>query len=160
MKVFGERLMLREIPDEDKFEGGIFVPKNTKYPYSFCEVVAIGNGKLAESQSNCPPDIAVGDTIFTQISPQLVHASGYLLDGKRCQTFPTTEAMSKVEPVYKQMRGWSGDVSSARTMDELPHEARNYIDMLELLIGVPITLVSVGAEREAMINRKPKIRRL
>lgn len=84
----------------------------------------------------------------------------YLLDGKRCQTFPTTEAMSKVEPVYKQMRGWSGDVSSARTMDELPHEVRNYIDELEQLVEVPITLVSVGAEREAMVNRSPKIRRL
>jgi co-chaperonin GroES (HSP10) len=83
MKIFGERLLLREIPEEEKMQGGILVPANSSKAYVVCEVVGIGNGKLSKSQADCPPDIAVGDSIFAQVGPQLAKSCGYMVDGKR-----------------------------------------------------------------------------
>lgn len=71
-------------------------------------------------------------------------------DGERdLDTFPSTAAMSRTTPVYADMPGWSGNTSSARTPADLPAEARAYIAEIERRAGVPITLVSVGPERNA-----------
>ena len=49
----------------------------------------------------------------------------------------------------------SGDLSSATEPDQLPTEAREYIDFLEDQVGVPITLVGVGPGRDQYVQRKP-----
>lgn len=55
------------------------------------------------------------------------------------------------EPVYETLPGWTGDVSSARSMDDLPGNARVYIRRVEELTGVPVATVSVGPAREETI---------
>jgi adenylosuccinate synthase len=57
----------------------------------------------------------------------------------------------QVEPVYEEMDGWTGDISKARRLEDLPAAARRYLDRLAALVGVPLALVSVGAAREDTI---------
>ncbi len=75
-------------------------------------------------------------------------------DGREWTTVPaSTSVFERVEPVYEEVRGWRTDTTSARTWDELPPQARAYVQRLEELAGVPISHVSVGPERAQMIVR-------
>jgi adenylosuccinate synthase len=56
------------------------------------------------------------------------------------------------EPVYEEMPGWSEDVSGIRSWQDLPLAAQNYLGRISKLTGVPISLVSVGPEREQVIE--------
>ena len=78
----------------------------------------------------------------------------YDYKGKRVD-YPPQEggALEQVTPVYESMPGWKEDISSCRTWDELPAAARAYIERLEQLSGVPITMVSVGPDRNQTIFR-------
>ena len=49
--------------------------------------------------------------------------------------------------------GWKCDISGVRAWEDLPKEARDYVEYVEKAIGCPITYVSVGAERDAIILR-------
>jgi adenylosuccinate synthase len=60
--------------------------------------------------------------------------------------------LGEYRPVYEDLPGWSEDVSGARRMDDLPAAARGYLHRLEEIAGVPVSLVSVGAEREQVIR--------
>ncbi|MDI6726399.1 MAG: adenylosuccinate synthase [Smithellaceae bacterium] len=58
------------------------------------------------------------------------------------------------EPVYETSDGWSEQINQARSLEELPKNARRYIERIEVLTGVPLVLVSVGAGREETIVLK------
>ena len=74
--------------------------------------------------------------------------------GKRWETVPASaSAYERFEPIYEELPGWQADTTSARSWDDLPPQARAYVERLEQLAGVPISHVSVGAEREQMIVR-------
>ena len=62
--------------------------------------------------------------------------------------------LGQCEPVYEEMDGWSEDISTARTIDDLPKNTRRYIERLEVLTGVKSVLVSVDASREGTIVTK------
>lgn len=73
-------------------------------------------------------------------------------DGKIYKDYPTNINMHKyLEPVYETYKGWKEDISKAKTMDELPKNARAYLNKLEELVGIPIKIVSVGPDREQTI---------
>jgi len=55
------------------------------------------------------------------------------------------------EPVYDELPGWEGSVSGAKSMDDLPAEARNYLERIENLCGIKIDIVSTGPDRENTI---------
>lgn len=59
--------------------------------------------------------------------------------------------LSRCEPVYETLEGWKGSVKDVRNYDELPEGARKYLRRLEELVGVPISLISTGAERDSTI---------
>jgi len=84
---------------------------------------------------------------------RLPMCTSYRDRGQSLAAFPTTEVMARVEPVYEESAGWSTGTSPARTMDALPAEARSYIDEIERRIAVPISMVSVGPERDSIIAR-------
>ena len=67
---------------------------------------------------------------------------------------PTPRLLSQCTPVYEELPGWTEDIRNARTLDELPINARRYLERLETLSGVPVILVSVGAGREETIVLK------
>ena len=73
-------------------------------------------------------------------------------DGKIYKDYPTNINMHKyLEPVYETFKGWKEDISKAKSMEELPVNARAYLNKLEELVGIPIKIVSVGPDREQTI---------
>lgn len=73
-------------------------------------------------------------------------------DGKIYEYYPSNISIHKhLEPIYEIMDGWNQDITSAKTFNELPENAKKYIKRLEEIIGVQISIISVGANREQTI---------
>ncbi|MEK6796246.1 MAG: adenylosuccinate synthase [Spirochaetota bacterium] len=80
--------------------------------------------------------------------------TGYRIDGKVTDTFPAdSDELFRAEPVYETLEGWKSDICAVRTFGELPRKAKEYIRFLESLVGVRVSVISVGADREAMVVR-------
>ena len=62
------------------------------------------------------------------------------------------DILERVEPVYETLPGWHRDTGGARTLADLPAEARRYLDRIEELSGAPIRFVSVGTRRDQIIE--------
>ncbi|MGE8384646.1 MAG: adenylosuccinate synthetase, partial [Pseudomonas putida] len=61
-----------------------------------------------------------------------------------------------LEPVYEEMPGWSESTLGAKTLEELPQAARDYIKRIEALVGAPIDIISTGPDRnETIVLRHP-----
>lgn len=83
---------------------------------------------------------------------------GYRSNGETyTESVPSNLRMlSQCRPVFEEMDGWTGDMSQAKQMKDLPKNARKYLDRLEDLFQVPIILVSVGADRaETIVVKNP-----
>ena len=78
----------------------------------------------------------------------------YEVNGVRTDEFPFPAVLSQATPVYETLPGWKCDISGCRSFDELPVEAQDYVNFIEARIGCPITYVSVGADRDAIIIRR------
>jgi adenylosuccinate synthase len=78
----------------------------------------------------------------------------YEVDGKRREHFPNITRLAYSVPIYETMKGWNCDISHIRNYDDLPQEAKAYVDRCEALIGVQIALVSNGPNREQIMTRK------
>ena len=73
-------------------------------------------------------------------------------DGKIYTSYPTDVYMHKyLEPVYETHKGWKTDLSGVKTYSQLPENARKYLERLEELLEIPISIVSVGPDREQTI---------
>lgn len=77
----------------------------------------------------------------------------YRLDGKLTDEFPFPAILDKAEPVIEYLDGWKCDISGARTWEDLPVQARKYVEYLEEAIGCHIGYVSVGPERDSIVLR-------
>ncbi len=77
----------------------------------------------------------------------------YELDGVRTDDFPFPAAIAAAKPVYEVLPGWGCDISGCRTFAKLPEAAQAYVDFIERGIRCPITYISVGADRDAIIRR-------
>jgi adenylosuccinate synthase len=90
------------------------------------------------------------------IFPTLKICVGYKLDGQTIDYFPSNIAtLEKCQPIYEELPGWQSPISHMREYQQLPVEARQYINRLEELISCPADFISVGAEREQTIELKP-----
>jgi adenylosuccinate synthase len=79
-------------------------------------------------------------------------ATAYRVDGRATDVFPSNlDPASTVEPIYEEMPGWKCSLADCKSYEELPENARRYIKRVEALLGVPISVVSVGADRERTI---------
>ena len=77
----------------------------------------------------------------------------YELDGVRTDEFPFPAALGSAKPVIEYMDGWGCDISAVRSWEELPAQAKAYVLRIEQAVGCHIQYVSVGAERNAFIER-------
>ena len=77
----------------------------------------------------------------------------YELDGKVTDEFPFPCVLPDAKPVMEYLPGWKCDISAARTWEELPQEARDYVEYIEKNVGCHIGYVSVGPERDSIIVR-------
>lgn len=89
--------------------------------------------------------------------PELKISVGYRLpDGTVTTEFPDgAEALAQVRPVYETLPGWRTPTTEARRLEDLPPEARDYLDRIAEVTGVPVVMVSVGAERTRTITTRP-----
>jgi adenylosuccinate synthase len=78
----------------------------------------------------------------------------YKMNGKTIDYMPYDIVHNLVEPVYKEIKGWQEDLTAIRSPGELPFAFNEYISFIEQEIGVPVTIVSVGPDRDQVIMRK------
>lgn len=79
--------------------------------------------------------------------------TAYEVDGEIINDFPTTAVLKKCKPVFTTLKGWHCDIRGIKNYDELPDEARAYVEFIEKQLGHKIDMVSNGPEREAIIYR-------
>jgi adenylosuccinate synthase len=81
----------------------------------------------------------------------------YKLDGKEITIPPVgADLMEKCEPVLIEKPGWKQSTVGTKSLDQLPQVARDYLDQIESLCGVPIDIISTGPDREeTLIKRHP-----
>ena len=76
----------------------------------------------------------------------------YEVDGVRTDEIPMTQTdFHHAQPVYEYLPGWSEDISGAKSMADLPTNARAYVEYLEEMSGAPISAIGVGPDRDATI---------
>jgi adenylosuccinate synthase len=79
--------------------------------------------------------------------------TAYEYEGERYEEFPPHQTIfNKCNPVYEEFPGWGGDISGARLLDDLPKEARSYLEAVEDLVGAPVSWASVGPERDEIVR--------
>ncbi len=89
--------------------------------------------------------------VLTGIDPVRI-AVAYELDGQRVLHMPCEpDALSRATPVYEDLPGWTEPLENVRRIADLPARARTYLARLSELAGCPISLVSVGPDREQTI---------
>lgn len=78
--------------------------------------------------------------------------TAYEIDGERTTTFPAhVDDIRRVKPIYETVPGWQEDITAARSIDDLPGAARDYLDRIGELVGVPVEMASVGPDRSQTI---------
>ncbi len=92
--------------------------------------------------------------VLTGINPIKI-CVGYELDGDTIGYPPeSTTDLARCKPIYEEVAGWTEDITGIEDYDELPQNARDYVEKLEDLLGVEISAVSVGPGREQTIFRE------
>lgn len=77
---------------------------------------------------------------------------GYMYKGIELKEYPESlNILQDVEPVYEELPGWKTDISGCKSYDELPENARYYVERISQLVGVPLGIVSVGPDRSQTI---------
>lgn len=81
----------------------------------------------------------------------------YKYRGQTIQEYPATlNAIAECEPVYEELPGWSEDITGCTSLDELPINARHYVERVSQLVGIPLATFSVGPDRtQTNIVRNP-----
>jgi adenylosuccinate synthase len=75
--------------------------------------------------------------------------TGYRVGGRAFDDFPPNQSLfHDAEPTYEELDGWMEEVDEARSFEDLPKAAREYVRRIEELADVPVSVVSVGPARE------------
>ena len=83
---------------------------------------------------------------------ELKICTAYRIDGRRTDRFPShVDDLRKAEPEYETLPGWPEELSGVRSYDALPAAARRYLARIGELLGRPVTIVSVGPDRDQTI---------
>ena len=97
------------------------------------------------------------DTFLTKLDvltgwDQIPVCVAYDIDGERSEEIPMTQTeFHHAKPVYEMLPGWSEDISGAKTLADLPKNARDYVNFLEEKSGTRISAIGVGPDRNATI---------
>lgn len=82
----------------------------------------------------------------------------YEVDGVRYEEMPMTQTQfHHAKPIYEYLPGWEEDISNAKTFEDLPLNARKYVEYLEKISGAPMSAIGVGQHRDATISRRDLI---
>jgi adenylosuccinate synthase len=68
------------------------------------------------------------------------------------ESFPANlNLLAKCEPIYEELPGWSEDITGVKSLEELPASARHFIERISFLTGIPVSIFSVGPDRDQTI---------
>ena len=74
---------------------------------------------------------------------------GYRVEGQEFADFPPHQSLfHRAEPIYERVDGWHEEIDEAKSFEDLPKQAREYVRRIQELVGVPVSVVSVGPARE------------
>ncbi len=89
--------------------------------------------------------------VMSNIDPIKI-CTGYKVDGEGFDYMPSNIRMvERIEPVYEEVPGWSDDITNVRSFEDLPQAARDYVRKIEELSNTPVSIISVGPDREQTI---------
>ena len=84
--------------------------------------------------------------------PEVQVCVAYELDGQRIDHFPShVDDVRRVKPVYETLPGWQQDIAHLRRIEDLPSNARKFLDRISQLVDRPVAIVSVGPDRTQTI---------
>ncbi|MCQ2442290.1 MAG: adenylosuccinate synthase [Oscillospiraceae bacterium] len=83
--------------------------------------------------------------------------TGYEIDGEVTTSFPTPGKLERAKPVFTTLPGWKSNIRGITNYDDMPENAKKYVDFLESQIETPITMVSSGPKRHEMTFRTSKL---
>ena len=114
------------------------------------DIVATRYGVRAQAAT----EIALTKLDVLSYLDEIPVCTAYEVCGEETEEFPFPTALEAAKPVIKTLKGWKSDISGVRSFDDLPREAREYVEFIEKSIECPITYISVGPERDSIIIRK------
>lgn len=80
--------------------------------------------------------------------------TGYDIEGKNVQNFPASlNTLGKCIPIYEELDGWHEDITTITDFEDLPLNAKKYIQKIEEYVGIPVKIISVGPKRTQTIVR-------
>jgi adenylosuccinate synthase len=98
-------------------------------------------------------DLAVTKLDVLDTLDELGICTGYRVGDTVHEEFPADiSVLDQIEPVYEWFPGWKTSTADARSLADLPKEARAYLDRIEALVDAPIRFVSVGTRRDQIID--------
>jgi adenylosuccinate synthase len=106
------------------------------------------------SRLNGVSEAAVTRLDVLDVLPSIQVCTSYRLHEVVLDRLPSrADLTAQLEPIYEELPGWLTDISAIRRYEDLPAAARAYIERLESLLGVPVTMIGVGPGREQLIRR-------
>lgn len=84
--------------------------------------------------------------------------TGYDIDGVVTDEFPITPVLNKAKPVIEYLDGWKCNISGIKNYEDLPENAKKYVEFIEERIGYPVTYVSNGPKRDDIIIRESNVK--
>lgn len=146
-ELFGEEADELRVRGGDKGEFGATTGRPRRVGYF--DAVATRYGceiqGATEVCMTCLDVLSYMDTLYV--------CTGYELDGKVYKDFLTTEKLYKAKPVYTTLPGWKCDIRGITDYNDLPKEAKAYVEFIEKEIGVKISMVSNGPKRNEILCR-------
>lgn len=86
---------------------------------------------------------------------QIKICTAYWIDGVRLEAYPADPfILAQATPEYLTLKGWAKDLTGCRTLKSLPKAAKDYLEVIQDLLGVPVEIISVGKERSQTIFTK------
>jgi adenylosuccinate synthase len=77
----------------------------------------------------------------------------YEHNGIRIEHFPSNlNILKESVPIYEELPGWNEDISNISSYSDLPRNTRKYLDRMMELVGVPISIISLGKDRNQTIS--------
>ena len=92
--------------------------------------------------------------VIDTISPIPV-CVGYRVDGEPLDAFPADAGrLERLEPVYEELDGWGTPTGEVRRLEDLPKQARAYLDRIEALLETPVRYVGVGTRSDQILEAR------
>lgn len=104
---------------------------------------------------------SISDLVLTHLDiyddmEEIKVCTAYEIDGKTVTDFPArVDMLENAKPVYQTFKGWKKNISGTKKFEDLPQKAREYVEFIEKYTETPITIISVGYERDDTMIRKP-----